>query len=168
MTSFPIRFTPGTQCTHWKDGRTGTVTSFGRALHGRYVVTLEDADGTRFRAYVPHLIHERDDDKPTIDDLERGHAELHAELAAHAATCDGCADQLKSGRPVSCYAGKLLRTDMADLSAVYEVLHDGGPIPPAPAAPVQEALWPVRRQPPTTDLPRRHIGRSITDVHLPT
>lgn len=167
MTDFPIRFAPGMRCTHWKDGRTGAVVAFGRALHRRYTVTLEDADGTQFQAYTPHLIHERADDRPTVENLEQGYAELHAELTAHATTCEGCADQLKSGRPVSCYMGKLLRTDLIDLWVIYAALRDGTPKPPAPAAPVQEALWPTQRQPQDPDLPRRYADRSITDVHLP-
>jgi hypothetical protein len=167
VTDFPIRFAPGMRCTHWKDGRTGTVVASGRALHGRYAITLEDADGTRFQAYTPHLIHERTDDRPTVEDLEQGYAELHAELTAHATTCEGCADQLKSGRPASCYLGKLLRTDLIDLWASYTVLRDGTPEPPAPAPPVQETLWPIPPQPQNPDLPQRYADRPIADVHLP-
>jgi hypothetical protein len=167
VTGFPIRFTPGMRCTHWKDGRTGAVTNFGRAINGRYIVTLVDADGTRFQAYTPHLIHDAVEDRPTVNDLTLGYAELHAGLTAHAATCDGCADQLKSGRPVSCYVGRLLRTDLIDLWATYAVLRDGAPESPRPAPPVQEALWPTPPQAQAPALTERHAGRPITDVHLP-
>lgn len=167
MTGFPIRFTPGMRCTHWKDGRTGVVTNFGRAIHGRYIVTLEVADRTRFQAYTPHLIHDAADDRPTVNDLTLGYAELHAGLTAHAATCDGCADQLKSGRPVSCYVGRLLRTDLIDLWAAYQVLRDGTPQPPMPAPPVKEALWSIPLQVQAPALPSHHAGRPIADVNLP-
>lgn len=167
MPGFPIRFTPGMRCTDWRQGRAGTVTSFGRGQHGRYVVTLEDAEGTQFHAYTPHLTHERVADRPTISSLEHGYAELHADLTAHAATCDRCADQLKSGRPVSCYIGRLLRTDLLDLHCAYEVLRDGTPEPPQPVAPVQETLWPIRQQPQATVLPERHARRPTNDPHLP-
>lgn len=167
MTGFPIRFTPGMRCTHWKDGRTGVVTNFGRGIGGRYTVILEEADGTRFQAYTPHLIHDAADDRPTVNDLTLGYAELQAELTAHAATCNGCADRLKSGRPVSCYVGRVLRTDLIDLWAAYQVLLDGTPQPPVTAPPVQEALWPIPPQAQAPALPERHAGRPITDVNLP-